>query len=307
MGLATLILAVGTVAMIVSTLFFGRRRYDRALRAHTNELEQRVADLETTQRLQEQFVSNTAHELLSPLTVSIASLETLEMPEQELPAGLLPSVERAHRASVRMKRLVENVLLTSGSMHRVECEREPFDADHELRAALHSVEQSDKAVYLRSRVPLYAVGDAERFRILVEQLLADSDRNAPPRSVIRVAGYEEEGKTHITITDEGPPVPADQHETAFRRFQTVDANATRRPAGPGLFLARHLAVAMGGQLDIDDVAGGAQLHLVLPAAEALPASTAHHTTKTVEGMLFVPVEPPVHSRDSNAKRKWGVA
>jgi signal transduction histidine kinase len=250
------------------------RDLEARVQGRTAELQKALADLEESTRLQDEFVANTSHELLTPLTVILASLETLTVTGAEMSRFVASNFELTQRAAVRMKRLVENVLLTSGVMSRIDCDEQPFDVDYELREAIGVVDPSDKCVELRARVPLQAVGDAERFRMIVQHLLTNADKFAPPGSTITIDAFDDGGFVHITITDEGPGIARDHRERVFRRFYQVDGTSTRHHGGMGLglFLARQLAVSMGGRLDVDDTSRGARLHLTLAAAGMQDAS-----------------------------------
>jgi signal transduction histidine kinase len=236
----------------------------------TSELQSALEELEESKRLQDEFVANTSHELLTPLTIIMSSLEIMKM-EDGMGDSAASTVEMAHGASVRMKRLVENVLLASGVMSRVDCERREFDVDSQVRNAIGAVDPSDKTLELHLRYPLRAVGDAERFRMAFEHVLRNADKFAPAGSTIRIDGYEAPDGVHLFINDEGPGIPPDQLETVFRRFFQMDGSSTRRHGGLGLglFLARHLVESMGGTLAADESPRGARLHLVLPAPSVL--------------------------------------
>jgi signal transduction histidine kinase len=262
------------------------RELEKRVADRTNELEDALGELEESKRLQDEFVANATHELLTPLTVIMSALEVMRMENQRETDDEIDTIEIARGASVRMKRLVENVLLASGVVSKIDCESQPFDVDVELRAAINSV-PTDKTIQLDAPYPLKAKGDAERFRMVIEHVLRNADKFAPPKSKVRIDAYRERGQVHVTIADEGPGIPEDQREAVFHRFFQVDGSSTRRHGGIGLglFLARHLAIAMGGSLDVDETAIGARLHFTVVALEE--ESSAQPGQK----MIYVPVKP----------------
>jgi signal transduction histidine kinase len=76
----------------------------------------------------------------------------------------------------------------------------------------------------------------------------------------------------LAVEDTGPGVPAADRERIFERFTQLDSGATRRAGGVGLglYIARQLANAQGGELLLTDPALGAQgarFELRLPMAE----------------------------------------
>jgi signal transduction histidine kinase len=266
------------------------------VRERTAELERALVDLEESQRLQEEFVANTTHELFTPLTVIMASLETLSFTED---GGdfVGEQIDMAHEASLRMKRLIEDVLLTSGVATWLECEREPMDLEIEVRAALQDLMPKDKEIALAFQGPVTAIGDAERLRLVVQQLVTNADKFSPTGSTIRIEAFRYGFEAHLVVHDEGPGIAHEHREKVFGRFYQIDGSDTRKHGGVGLglFLAKHLATGMGGTLDVDDTPVGAALHLVLPAAQAVPT-----TGEEVDGVLGVPVTPSASERTVGA-------
>jgi signal transduction histidine kinase len=76
----------------------------------------------------------------------------------------------------------------------------------------------------------------------------------------------------LAVEDTGPGVPPAERERVFERFTRLDSGATRRGGGVGLglYIARQLANAQGGELVLADPAlpgQGARFELRLPLAE----------------------------------------
>ena len=72
---------------------------------------------------------------------------------------------------------------------------------------------------------------------------------------VTLAGWTREGRAEISVSDNGPGVPADQREAVFTPFFTTKAQG----AGVGLSLARQIALSHGGDLTLTDGAPGARL------------------------------------------------
>jgi signal transduction histidine kinase len=276
------------------------RDLEARVQHRTAALSKALSELEESKRLQDEFVANTSHELLTPVRVMTAALDFLSYSENG--DDISATVEMAKRATVRMKRLVEDVLLTSGVMHRVDCERIPFDVEEQIHNALANVMQSDKQIEVDVRGPLMGVGDPDRFRNALQNLLSNADKFGPAGSRVRIEACFCEGNVHVTVADEGPGIPEDQREAVFRRFYQVDGSSTRRYGGIGLglFVARLLVVAMGGELSVDEGVQGARLRIVLPGnvEEACGIETHEAHAESVDGMLFVPIGPGQHSTSS---------
>jgi signal transduction histidine kinase len=124
------------------------------------------------------------------------------------------------------------------------------------------------------REPLSGFADQERFETVVKHLMTNADKFGPPGSVIRVHGFVEDEKVHVTVSDEGPGIPHEEREAVFQRFYQIDGSVTRHHGGIGLglFLSRLLMRAMNGDLVIDDVPSGTRLHATLPTDNHKPVA-----------------------------------
>ncbi len=71
--------------------------------------------------------------------------------------------------------------------------------------------------------------------------------------------------TAITVTDDGPGIPAAEHERVFRRFQRLDAARATPGSGLGLPLVRAVAELHGMAIALEDAAPGLRARLALPA------------------------------------------
>jgi signal transduction histidine kinase len=265
--------AIGVIACLTSRqllALFDNCRLNRDLEsrvaARTAELHKTLEQLEASRRLQDEFVANASHELLTPLTVIMASLEMIT--EDNTAENVSASVVMAERASHRMKRLVEDVLLASGVMDRVDCQREPFDLDAELRAAARVLAMSRKQLHMLCDAGLSAIGDGDRFRLVVGHLLSNADKFSAPESTITVKAVARPDGVHVIVSDEGPGIPESERDAVFTRFYQIDGSATRSHGGMGLglYLARQLTESMGGTLVLDESDSGASFHLTLTTA-----------------------------------------
>jgi signal transduction histidine kinase len=222
------------------------------------------------QRMKTELLSLLAHELFTPIaTIQGTALTLLNADElpKDLLAGLTSGVEHA---AARLKRLVGNISASARLENRMiemsdvpveveeilEAARAEFDFDDRIR-----VRDPDGVAECMARLDLELVSHA--LVILLENALDLSGGQTVEVGLSRGAPY----RADITVTDRGPGIPEDRHERVFELFEQVDSSMTRthEGLGIGLFLARRIARASGGDIDIVPTEGdGVTFRLCLP-------------------------------------------
>jgi PAS domain-containing protein len=151
-------------------------------------------------------------------------------------------------------------------------EAEPLDlADVARRAAgLLAVRAADRKVRIDRPGPdeaLPATGEFKRALQVLMNLIANAIRYSPEGGSVWIrTGEEEGGRIAIVVADQGKGIAEEDQERIFEKFERVDP---REPGGTGLglYIARRLARAMGGDVAVDSAPGqGARFTFTLPRA-----------------------------------------
>lgn len=101
-------------------------------------------------------------------------------------------------------------------------------------------------------------------QILVN-LVTNALRHAPPGSEVSLAFDSGNGRSSVSVSDQGPGIPATDRQRIFEKFERGDESPGS--AGLGLPIARRLARSMGGDVTLDQTdGGGARFSLTLPLA-----------------------------------------
>jgi signal transduction histidine kinase len=110
-------------------------------------------------------------------------------------------------------------------------------------------------------------GDAERLRQVLTNLVDNAIKYSPAGSEVEVHAYREDGRVRIDVRDRGPGIAKEDQKLIFEKFGRVTgAGATRPGTGLGLFIARSIAEAHGGALEVHSAPEqGATFTLELPA------------------------------------------
>jgi signal transduction histidine kinase len=232
-------------------------------------------ELRRLSALRADFVSMVSHELRAPMASVIGCAQTLNRRWRELTQeqrdsflGLIES------ETSRLSDLVGDVLDTS----RIEAGTFPYafgevDLEELVRETAAVVSLGQDEVRVTTRVPpaLPAVhGDRERLRQLLWNLLANAVKYTVTGDEVEVAAANENGVVAVSVRDHGPGIPPESQRLIFEKFGRVSQDGLSKPgAGLGLFIARSIAEAHGGTLDVESDAGaGATFTVRLPLARA---------------------------------------
>jgi signal transduction histidine kinase len=143
------------------------------------------------------------------------------------------------------------------------------EAIDEAAAGLRSL-AADKGVRLEvDGAAEAATVDPERLRQALTNLIDNAIKYTPVGGVVRVRSWRRGEEAGVTVSDDGPGIPADARDHVFDRFYRVDSARGRDAGGSGLGLAicREIAEAHGGRLWVVSEEGrGSAFTLALPAA-----------------------------------------
>jgi signal transduction histidine kinase len=226
-----------------------------------------LARLTEAQQRQRDLVSDTAHELRSPIASIRAQLEVA----LDHPDGLdwTETARDVHADTLRLARLTEDLLLLA-RLDGQPLRRKPTD--------LAAVCESVAARYATARVPVrveaagacVVTGDQDALARLLVNLLDNAVRHAASRVCVSVRA--DGGWAVLTVADDGPGIASQDAERAFGRFARLDdarsrpggKGATEEGAGLGLAIVKSTAEAHGGSVSLDDARPGLRAVVRLP-------------------------------------------
>ncbi|MBM4417792.1 MAG: HAMP domain-containing protein [Chloroflexi bacterium] len=222
---------------------------------------------------QREFVADTSHELRNPLTVVRANLDLLafDLPPEERIACLREARDEVER----MTRLVADLLFLTEVDTPDAIARTRVDCATIARATLRSVEPPP-GVTLRAGVldAAAVLGDRDRLRQLLANLVENAIRYTPPPGSIVVSVRALPGSVELSVMDTGIGIAPEHHARVFDRFYRVDRARTRGVGGTGLGLAivRQIAEAHGGTVRvISDLGRGSEFIVEIPPAPFVEA------------------------------------
>ena len=221
--------------------------------------------LQGSRQRQRRFVSDSSHELRSPLASLRQSAEVAQTHPDALPDGELADVVLAE--TLRMQRLVDQMLLLTRSDEGAAAEvRREVDVDDLVRTEAARVRREGLTVDTSGVATGRVLGDELALGQVVRNLLDNAARHATAR--IAVSVVQDEARVVLIVDDDGAGVPPAERERVFERFVRLDEARARDDGGSGLGLAivREITRAHGGEASLAESAwGGARFTVTLPA------------------------------------------
>jgi signal transduction histidine kinase len=243
------------------------------------EVEGRLATLTALDAARAELLSVVTHELRTPLSVVRVYVDLLaEAAATGVRAGAPGGdAETWHARTLeqlgRLDRLVDSILASVRGEGLTGLAREPFDAVGsvgEVVEGLRLLLRPHPIRWTAPTEPLIARGDDARFRQVLEQLLENEAKYAPPGDGVSIGAWREGAEVRVYVTDDGPGVPMADWETVFEPFVRIEGGrrggtGAGRGSGIGLFAARRLMEAMGGRVWLEaNGYGGSRFVVALP-------------------------------------------
>ena len=222
---------------------------------------------------QRQFMADASHELRTPVSVvRTATQVTLARdvrPADEYRESLVIIGEQANRLS----RLVDSMfLLSRAEAHGVPLRREFLNLDDVLLESARAVrvlaEQRGVTVTTDGEEEVSFTGDDALLRQMMGNLLDNAVRHARSNGRVTAELEQVDGRVVIRITDDGAGVAPSDQARIFERFVRV---GTSDGAGLGLPIARWIAEAHGGTLQLAGSRPGCTMFVVNLPADSTPA------------------------------------
>jgi two-component system OmpR family sensor kinase len=226
---------------------------------------------EAEQRLR-RFVADASHELRTPLMSVRGYADLFQYAAANVPEERDKHLARLRAEAARMGILLDDLLLLARlDAADVETPLRPEDAD-----LVDLVEQAADAFRAGHRdhpltvsVPASPVRlrvDPVRIRQVLDNLLTNAAVHTPAGTEVSVSLSVAAGTASVRIADTGPGIPEDDRARVFDRFYRVDKARSRDRGGSGLGLAvaRSLAKAHGGTVELTSEPGATVFTVTVP-------------------------------------------
>ncbi len=250
-----------------------------------SELELARDRAESANEAKSQFIATISHEIRTPLNAIIGMSSFLS--EGELEEEKKDLAETIYASGKSLLVLVNDILdfskIEAGHLD-LEVQEYPLRLFFEDCIKLFRLRAAEKNVRMEldiePSVPEYAIGDMERLRQIVQNLLANAlkftdagevkisvrrmpveelpeGRRPDPLEPIGYLDQPDHEYLQVLVCDTGIGIPSDRQHVLFEAFSQVDAADTRKHGGTGLGLVicKRLVHAMGGRIWLDSDEG----------------------------------------------------
>ncbi|HZX31494.1 MAG TPA: ATP-binding protein [Rhodocyclaceae bacterium] len=256
--------ATGNLEVRIGTAMGGRRD---ELAELGQDFDRMATQLQALVEGQRRLLHDVSHELRSPLARLQA---TIDLARQQ-PGKLESTLERVEKESVRMDRLVGELLTLSRLEAGTAAPRiEEVDAAELLAGILGDArfEAAGKAVAVVLEGDGQGVidGDGELLHRAIENVVRNAIRYSPPGSAVTVSTRADAaGQLHIAVLDNGPGVPPAELDAIFAPFFRSGGGKDSDGHGLGLAIAKRVVESLGGRIGgANRPEGGFAMEIVLP-------------------------------------------
>jgi PAS domain S-box-containing protein len=218
-----------------------------------------VTTAREVERLRDDFVATVSHELRTPLTTIRGFATMLVDPDRPLSESeRVEALGMIRKGVRRLERLVFNLLEVS----RIEARGTATSTaaidvvDACRRVVTEQLETAkDRQILLVSDgSDAWALANEMSFEQIIGNLVSNAIKYAPT-GPIEVTVTRSGTKVVVAVSDHGPGIPLVDQERIFERFERLDTRTTQAGTGLGLYIARQLAAAMGGELSVHSAPG----------------------------------------------------
>lgn len=204
---------------------------------------QMMDELQATEIIQSDFISNVSHEFKTPLNAIDGYATLLE--DGNLTAEEKEEyLEKIHFNTKRMNELIGNILLLAKlDNQNIELKKITYSLDEQIRQSIVYLEPKWEAKKINFDVDLEEVNYFGNENIMMHvwnNLIDNAIKFSPDNGIIRIKLKKEKNRIIYIIEDDGPGISEDTKEYIFNKFYQADTSHKVEGNGLGLSLVKKI-------------------------------------------------------------------
>ncbi|MGO8947479.1 MAG: sensor histidine kinase [Ktedonobacterales bacterium] len=250
---------------------------------------QEHAKAERSEQSRRELIVNVSHELRTPIASIRGHVESMQMANEDLPAGQQNYLEIVQRETERLSDLVDDLLelarADAGELHLHVAAISAGAVVEEVYQTMAPLARRERQVTLTHSIhpdlPL-VLADRQRLVQALLNLVRNAITSTPAGGIVSISLEVDDANSAqvaLTVSDTGIGIPPEDLQRVFDRFYRTDASRARSSGGFGLGLAivRDLVNAMGGSISVESTVGeGSRFRLLLQVARS---EAAYHNER----------------------------
>jgi len=240
----------------------------------SNEVQEVVAgfnmmaqELEATEILQSDFVSNVSHEFKTPIN-AIEGYATLLQGYEGLDEEERQYVDKIIFNTRRLSTLVGNILLLSKLDNQsIQTNCTEFSLDEQIRNSVVALEDAWLKKDVEFDVELEEInytGNESILHHVWDNLIGNAIKFGPQAGVVTLRLFRKDGKAVFSVDDQGPGLSEQSQKHIFDKFYQEDSSHKSEGNGLGLALAKRIVSNFGGVISAQNLDTGCRFTVELP-------------------------------------------
>ena len=217
-------------------------------------------------QIKSEFLANMSHEIRTPLNGILGFTKLLG--RSDMTPRQQDYLNTIHKSADSLLAIINDILdfskIEAGKLSLDHTPLNLHDLIEDVQTMLAPMAQErglEQAAIIYSDVPLNLLGDPQRIRQVLTNLISNAIKFTEKGSVVVRAMLEEnrgaEAVIKMTVTDTGNGLSNEEQKSLFNAFTQADQSARRQEGGTGLGLAisKRLVEGMGGEIGIESSEG----------------------------------------------------
>ena len=215
-----------------------------------------VQELQSTEILKTDFVSNVSHEFKTPIN-AIEGYSTLLQDCDNLNSDQQRYVAKIIFNTKRLSTLVGNILLLSKIENLdIRSNQSTFRLDEQIRQAIVELEPSWEKKDIQFDVELDSIkytGSENLLHHVWSNLIGNAIKFSPVGSTVKTELYNEDDRIIFTVSDRGPGLSEEAEKHLFDKFYQADTSHKEEGNGLGLSLVKRILMIEGGLISAENL------------------------------------------------------